>query len=346
MHHFKNYPFINVGDSIRTWAVFLDTKKAHSGAYNSRLTSEQRIAWYDKGALPAARRVLSESHHYWHPTYADKLRSMRLGNGTFNIAPMQIPENKVTAFINAIRTELRGQEDPAARVLANFVIYWEIQNEKHASRVDITDRRYDWQEALDESIARALRDVVTYNEDTDFDVAVEYRHRDFSLAWRTDGHHLLLQALLGFSPDVVASMVTSTSEGARYQRDHAAGLRDIAGCHVNLKGKASPSGPHYLQAYHHDKFVMYQSKAKDKQVSLRPRLFVSPPDAAGYSKLADWLTTTDEAMAQLANGPTGNVLRCEVTIGQPHIQAGNWAPLLPDETLKRVAYVLDKGELA
>lgn len=216
------------------------------------------------------------------------------------------------------------------RPMVGFVIAWEIQDIKlsTAFQPDLlapADHNSSYIQCLRAAMNIALSETnmqLLVAENTYVDLAVEMSAPNRSLYFREDGHALILQHILGYSEGAAAHSVSSTSQGARYQKDRMVGLGDIAGFHFNLKGDACPRGYLYAQAYHTEKEIGYQASSKNKIVPL-DAIEMLRPQSQERRRFLDWTLSAMSALQKQEEQGVRNRARLEITVDLEELEQAN-----------------------
>ncbi|KIO16246.1 hypothetical protein M407DRAFT_34109 [Tulasnella calospora MUT 4182] len=281
IHRMINMGFGIANDKIRLRVVFPGTFDSTSRHTVSFPTEKMKEAFYDLVLLPAVLELHPNSEAHWPLSYRHRKWAARCSNGRLKYPMKLIPQAQVPHLVPTMHRIIRSSvQQPEytelLRPMVGFVIAWEIQDIKlsTAFEPDLAappDHNFSYTRSLQDAINIAFSDTDTealVQENTYVDLAVEMSAPNQSLYFRDGGHALILQHILGYSQGVAEHSVSSTSRGARYQKDRMVGLSDIAGFHFNLKGDACPSGYLYAQAYHTEKEIGYQASSKNKIVPL------------------------------------------------------------------------------
>ncbi|KAG8926636.1 hypothetical protein FRC02_008777 [Tulasnella sp. 418] len=321
IHHFKNCGFAKCGGDIRIRVIFPLMQDHTPGRKNAVMTQADLKKWYFF-IQEAMRKVKKVDLRHWPESYEHGLETSRLSNGTLCIAPIEVHKDIIGSLITTIREVVDADYEYQLK-FSGFLLYWEIQNKKGGSRAKIRVDGSDYLQILKEKIIpTAFSDVdvdCLVFRNVQADPAIEYSTEEWSLYWRREFHQLLLSHSTGVSLDVAGERVSAFSSGAQYQCDLLCLMRDIAGMHFNTRGNATDNRVYYMQAYHTDKEVTYQSKAWNKQIPFKPSEVINPPKDAttgitGYtSRIKKYLDLHGRKLSSAA--------RLEVTISMDELES-------------------------
>lgn len=318
IHHYKNYGFAEL-EHTRVRVVLPKTKREdNTGAFDARWNIDLRVQWCDELLLPAINQLLTREHG-WPVSYRACLANARTSTGQLVLRTIDVKHTIMDDLIATLRRMIADNLETFS-IFEDFFMYWDMQDEKQYTTCNFpTDIEVDWVDILrDRVFPLAMReldiDLVTpYLHQLRFDTAVEYGHRTQSLYMWKSHHKAISRAMFGFTERRLEQFISSNSQGAQYQCDNVAGIQQLAGFHVNFKGKLTPTNIEYAQFYHTDKKLRYQSRGTDKQAPLPELWLLSPPDRRKHG-FDEWVTTTEEILTDAAKTGLKTVVRMEITV--------------------------------
>lgn len=331
----KNMGFGRANDKIRLRVVFpatFDSTIRHTVSFPNEQMKED---FHDLVLRAAVLELHPNSEAHWPVSYQQRKWAAQRSNGRFAYQMRPIPHDHVPQLVTTMHRIMRSLvEQPELtdriRPMVGFVIAWEIQDIKlsTAFQPDLAapaDHDSSYIQSLRAAINIAfsetnMRSLVA--ENTYVDLAVEMSAPNQSLYFREDGHALILQYILGYSEGAAARSVSSTSQGARYQKDCMVGLGDVAGFHFNLKGEACPNGYLYAQAYHTEKEIGYQASSKNKIVPL-DAIEMLRPQSEERQRFREWILSAMSALVKQQENGVRNRARLEITTDLSRLEQAN-----------------------
>lgn len=291
--------------------------------------SEDFKAFFHNSILrPSIFEIQPEIGLHWPTSYEHRQFTSRGEHGQYIYNQKGVARSCAHRLMSVMHRRVRGLQDQhhLAGLMVGFVIYWETQDIKlNTQFIAPPQSRNVWRtpqgkEALDGALAEIDQSLLV-KDNVYIDAAVEFSLPGKSLYWSPRGHAAVLEEILGYTASDARDLLSTTGGRAEYQRDLLCSLSGLAGFHLNRRGKKTPKGLLYAQAYHTDKEIAYQASSTNKIVPLDPASLLQVRDAHGKSYFVNWITSCIRALQEQVEQQTSAAARWEVTI--PLSKLGN-----------------------
>lgn len=300
--------------------MFPALRQTNRGPKNSSLSDEQAASWCDQVVLPAIREIAPDGMSHWPLNANHRLFTARRANGQLVLTGTDVQASLVPGLIDKMRSIVNDDAAPAeVQAFRGFILYWEVQGIKLRARYalrDGEDVRTQFETHCVEPAFAGINEALLKPEKTFVDVAIEKGVPGRSLYFSTTSHAFLIRRHCNETEESANRMVATMGKGP-YQRDPVATINYCSGFRLNYHRRARrPSPVVYMQAYHTDKNLVYQSSSSTKTVPLRTTSLLEVPGvpASGFTKFANAVDQVFANAQRLRDTGGASRIRLEVTL--------------------------------
>lgn len=318
VHHFKNTGFCRIGENIRIRAVFPALRQTNAGPKDPNLSTYQIEAWYDDVMRPAIQAIAPDVLPHWPINANHCMFIARRERGQLVFTGVDVQATLVWLFISRMRTILNAPTAPATiQAFRGFMLYWEVQGIKLQGRFTQAageDFHNQFERCCVVPAFTGINQARLNPDTTHVDVAMEKGLPGYSLYFATESHEMLLEHCCKETQVRANNMVQSTTHGASYLRNYVATLQHLSGFRVSYLARVEPRPILYLQAYHTDKNITYQSSSFTHTIPLRPTSLLEAPKSSsgGFTSFFRGINQTFTDAQENVGGESR--IRLEVTV--------------------------------
>ncbi|KDQ22060.1 hypothetical protein PLEOSDRAFT_1108039 [Pleurotus ostreatus PC15] len=244
-----------------------DPRHPQGPKYFPQLTQDEMKSFYNQGLRPAIVELTPAQSAEWPSTYEGEMWRARGRTGQLALSSKVVDAWYVSMIGQRIRSSL---EENGVAWGRGLVFLHEIRGVKHGSGhsvgADAADRTLgDWLADHDLSREEMGESGTWY-----IDVGVEFVSlEERCLAWRTDSHRHIVEAVISIPENRAASI--SRPGSSKYTRDMVSHMPSISGCRISPGlHTRGPYDVRYFQLYTTDKALTYRPEGYHRGKFITP----------------------------------------------------------------------------